>query len=97
MSPLASPISTLHLGRDRVLQALRPHARPLTLACGLASALIVWSVPAATEVRCPLVRQAALGWQGAISMSIALTVLAWYSHKPMLRQLLTIWRRPARD
>ena len=97
MTPFAPTLGKLHHGRDRVFDALRPHARPLTLACGLAGALLVWSVPAATETRCMMVKQAALGWQAAIALSIALTALAWYAHKPAQHRIKAIRQRLARD
>lgn len=97
MTHFALTLDKLHLGRDRVLQALRPHARPLTLACGLAGALLVWSVPAAQETRCMMVKQAALGWQAAVSLSVALTALTWYAHKPVLQRVRKIRQRLARD
>ena len=40
MSQFAATMTML--GNHRAVQALRPHARPLILACGLASALLVW-------------------------------------------------------
>jgi len=95
MTQFALTLDKLHL--DRVTNALRPHARSLTLACGLAGALLVWSVPAAPETRCMLVRQSALSWQAAIALSIALTALAWSAYEPALQRVRTLRQRFARD
>jgi hypothetical protein len=97
MTQFALALDKLHLDRSRVLAALRPHARPLTLACGLAGALAVWSMPAAQEARCMLVAESSLSWQTGTSLSIALTALAWYVHKPVLQRVRTIRQRFARD
>lgn len=97
MSQFTISMTKLHLGPDRVMHMLRAHARPLVLACGLAGALLVWSMPAASEGRCMIAKQAALGWQAAISLSIALTVLTWYSHKPVVQRVRSLRQRFARD
>ena len=95
MSQFAATMTML--GNHRAVQALRPHARPLILACGLASALLVWSIPAAPATRCLMVKQAALGLQGAISLSLVLTALAWYVHKPVLQRVQALRQGLARD
>jgi len=95
MSQFAATMTLL--GSHRMLQALRPHARPLILACGLASALLVWSIPAAPAARCMLGGQASLGWQGALSLSIVLTALAWFVHRPVLQRLRTFRQRLSHD
>ena len=95
MSQFAATMTML--GSHRVLQALRPHARPLILACGLLGALLVWAVPAAPTARCMMAGHAALGWQGATSLSIVLTMLAWYVHKPVLQRVQALRQGFARD
>ena len=97
MNPIALAVNRHHFERVGALQTLRPHAGPLILACGLAGALLAWSMPAAPETRCMLAQQAALGWQAALSLSIALTALVGYAHKPVLRRWRTIGLRLRRD
>ena len=95
MSQFAATMTML--GSHRAVQALRPHARPLILACGLASALLVWAIPAAPATRCLMVKQAALGLQGAISLSLVLTTLVWYGHKPVLERVRALRQRLPND
>ena len=66
---------------------IRRNANALILGCMLGAALAVWMVPAAAETRCMMVKQQGLGLQGALSLSIVLTALAWRTHKPALRFL----------
>ena len=85
-------VSTLAAGRfdaarSRAKTFARANSGALVLGCMLGAALAVWFVPAAAESRCMLVQQRALGIQGALSLSIALTALGWWLHKPALRFL----------
>ena len=85
MSDLTAPLSVFDGIRVRVRGFARQHAHALVLACTLTAALIVSLVPAAGATRCIMVEQQTLGTQGALSLSIALTALAWWVHKPALR------------
>src|SRR5687768_2171002 len=96
MSPVTSALSQFHLARARAIDALRPHARPLVLACMLAGSLLVWTAPAASESRCMLVKQVAFTAQATLALSMVLTTLAWYFHKPILRHASALPKRVSR-
>lgn len=53
----------------------------------LGAALAVWMIPVTAETRYMLASQGGLGIQGALSLSIALTALGWWAHKPALQFL----------
>lgn len=85
MSGLSFIPTGLDDARLRLEGLARENSGALVLGCMLAAALLVWMAPAAPETRCMLARQAALGMQGALSVAIVLTALAWRAHKPALR------------
>ena len=76
----------------RVVGFARQHSSALILGCMLSAALAVWFYPAAPETRCLLVKQQALGIRGGLSLSIVLTALGWWAHKPAMRFIRS--RRP---
>jgi hypothetical protein len=89
----AASLTTFDLGSPRLAQFARRNARALILACGLAGALVFWSPSTASETQCMLVQRAAFGWRAAVSLSIALTALAWFVHRPALERLSALRRR----
>lgn len=93
MSGLSFIPTGLDDARLRLEGLARENSGALVLSCMLAAALLVWMAPAAPETRCMLARQAALGMQGALSVAIVLTALAWRAHKPALRFIAA--RRPS--
>jgi hypothetical protein len=93
----AARLTTLDFASHRLVHFARRNARALVLACGLAGALAVWSLPAAPETQCMLAKQAALGWHAMVSLSIALTALAWSVHRPVLQRFAEIRRRISAD
>ena len=78
----------------RVLGFARQHSGALILGCMLGAALGVWLYPAA-PARCMLVEQRTLGIRDALSLSIALTALGWWAHKPAMRFIRS--RRPSQS
>ena len=70
--------------RARALAFAKANSSALILGCMLSAALGVWMIPGAAETRCMLAKQLALGMQGDMSLSIALTALGWWAHKPAL-------------
>jgi hypothetical protein len=90
---LATRLTTLDLASHRFAQFARQNARALVLACGLASALVFWSLPTAPETQCMLVRRSALSWHALVSLSIALTALAWTFHRSVLERVAAFRRR----
>ena len=70
--------------RGRALAFAQANSAALVLGCMLSAALAVWMIPTAAETRCMLVEQRALGIRGALSLSLALTALGWWAHKPAL-------------
>jgi hypothetical protein len=97
MTPFDSGLSRLHLHRERAIEALRPHARPLVLACMLAASLLVWTAPAASQSRCMLVQHAVVSAQTLVALAMVLTTLAWYFHKPALRHARALRERMLRQ
>ena len=71
--------------RDRLNGFARRHAQPILLGCMLGAALLVLTMPGAAQTRCTFAGQQGLGTQAAASLSIVLTALAWWVHKPALR------------
>ena len=92
MSELTLTPSRFSDAHARVMAFARQHSSALILGCMLAGALGVWLYPAAPETRCMFVKQRALGMQGALSLSIVLTALGWWAHKPAMRFIRS--RRP---
>ena len=78
---------------DRLDRTLERNAGAIVLACLLSAALAVWLVPAAPATRCMLVKNQAMSVQSMISLSIALTALAWQFHKPALRFAASLRRK----
>jgi hypothetical protein len=89
----ALSLTTLDFGSPRLAQFARRNARALILACGLAGALAFWSPSTASETQCMLVQSSAFGWHAAVSLSIALTALAWSVHRPVLDRVSALRRR----
>jgi hypothetical protein len=78
--------------RDRPEGFARRHAQPILLGCLLGAALLVLTMPGAAHTRCMLAGQQGLGMQGAAALSIVLTALAWWVHKPALRYAASLRR-----
>lgn len=90
---IARSLSLLDFGSPRLAQFARRNARALILACGLAGALVFWSPSTASETQCMLVQRSAFGLHAAASLSIALTALAWFVHRPALERLAALRQR----
>ena len=97
MSEVISVSGKFHLLREQSVAALRPHARPLVLACMLAASLLVWTAPAASESRCMLVQHAVVSAQTLVALAMVLTTLAWYFHKPVLQHARALRERMLRQ
>ena len=78
---------------DRLDRMVERNAGAIVLACLLSAALLVWLVPAAPATRCMLVRSQAMSVQSMVSLSIALTALAWQFHAPALRWAASLRRK----
>ena len=85
MSRPTATLTGLDAPRDRLEAFARRHAQPILLGCMLGAALLVLTMPSAAETRCVFAGQQGLGMQAAASLSIVLTALAWWVHKPALR------------
>ncbi len=90
---LATSLTSLDLSSSRLAQFARSNARALVLACGLAGALVFWTLPTAPETQCMLVKRSALSWHALVSLSMALTALAWAFHRPVLERVAAFRRR----
>ena len=93
MSELTASPNRLDSLRTGLPAFARRNANSLVLGCMLGAALLAWMIPAAAETRCMMVQQRGLGLQGALSLSIVLTALAWFGHKPMLQRARAIRQR----
>ena len=92
MTELTVSLSKFGATRGRLEGFARRHAQPVLLGCMLGAALLVQTMPSAAPTRCVLAGQQALGMQAAASLSIVLTALAWWVHKPALRCVASLRR-----
>jgi hypothetical protein len=97
MSEVVSALGQFHRVREQAVAALRPHARPLVLGCMLAASVLAWTAPAASQSRCMLVQHAVVSIQTLVALSMAVTTLAWYFHKPILRRARALRDRMLRQ
>ena len=92
MAELTVSPSKLDGPRDRLEAFAGRHAQPIVLGCMLGAALLVQTMPGAAATRCTFAGQQGLGIQAAASLSIVLTALASWVHKPALRLAASLRR-----